>query len=156
MNDVDRSTGIRLIPPLVFLGFILLGFAVDWLWPAGFGVPAAVRWTVGLILIVGPISVLPSLFTAFRRANSEYDVRKMPNALVTDGAFRYSRNPGYLGLIIVTVGIAVAFDDPWVLLALVPAIALVHYGVVLMEEAVLERAFGDEYREYKRRVRRWI
>jgi len=154
---VSKSeTGIKVIPPLIFLAAFIVAFAVDWLWPLGFGLPLALRWILGIVLIAGPIAVASSLFAAFRRTDSAYDVRKVPKALVTEGAFRYSRNPGYLGLIVLAVGVAILFDNPWVLLAIVPAAAITHYQVILKEEAVLEREFGDAYRQYKNRVRRWI
>jgi protein-S-isoprenylcysteine O-methyltransferase Ste14 len=80
----------------------------------------------------------------------------VPKRLVTEGAFGYSRNPGYLGLIILGIGVAILFDNPWTLLALVPAVFVIHREVILKEEEILERDFGDEYRAYKARVRRWI
>ena len=104
----------------------------------------------------GPKSTLFVFAAAFRRAGSEYDVRRVPQGLVTTGAFRYSRNPGYVLMIAFCAGIGLAANNPWVFLALVPAIFIVHYRVVLREEAVLEKQFGEDYLEYQRRVRRWI
>ena len=75
---------------------------------------------------------------------------------MTGGAFRYSRNPGYVLMVVFSSGIGLVTNNPWVFLALVPAIMVVHYRVVLREEAVLEKQFGQDYLDYQRRVRRWI
>ncbi len=149
-------TGIRIIPPFVFVAALAIAFCLDWLWPARVGLPDILRWLIGAILIVAPFLVLPSVFAAFRRAGSEYDVRRVPGGLVTEGAFRYSRNPGYVLMVGFCAGVGLAANNPWVFLALVPAILVVHYSVVLKEEAVLEKQFGQDYLDYKRRVRRWI
>ena len=150
------ETGIHIIPPLVFLATFVLAWLVHWLFPLGLGLPMALRWLLGAILILGPLAVIPHLFTLFRRAGSEYDIRKVPKGLVTEGLFRWSRNPGYVALIVLGVGVAILFDNLWVLLLIVPATIIVRREVVLKEEALLEREFGEKYRRYKSRVRRWI
>ena len=150
------ETGIRMIPPLVFLAAFLIAWLVHSLFPLGLGLPTALRWVLGAILILGPLAIIPSLFTLFRRAGSDYDVRKVPKGLVTEGLFRWSRNPGYVALIVLGVGVAILFDNLWILVLMVPATLIVHREVVLKEEALLEREFGEEYRRYKSRVRRWI
>lgn len=150
------ETGIRIIPPVLFLVAFLLAWLVHWLWPLDFGLPGAVRWPLGILLIAAPLAAAPFLFAAFRRAGSEYDVRKIPKGLVTEGLFRYSRNPGYVGLIVLGIGVAVLFDNPWVLVALVPTTVVLYREVILKEEAILESQFGEDYLRYKRRVRRWL
>jgi protein-S-isoprenylcysteine O-methyltransferase Ste14 len=156
LHAEGKPSGIRIIPPFVVLAAIVVASAIDWLWPLAFGLPTVLRWVLSAFLIAAPISVMPSVFAAFRRANSLYDVRVVPRALVTGGAFRFSRNPGYVGMIVMGVGIAILFNNPWVLVAMVPAVVIIHREVVLKEEAILQREFGEEYRQYRRRVRRWI
>lgn len=151
-----KPSGIRIIPPLVVVAAVVAASAVDWFSPLGLGLPPALRWTFAAILVIAPLAVMPSVFAAFRRADSAYDVRVVPKRLVTEGAFRYSRNPGYLGLMVLGVGLAILFDNPWTILALIPTAFVIHREVILKEEEVLEREFGDEYRAYKARVRRWI
>lgn len=155
-QTADEDTGIRMIPPVIFLAALIVAAILQWLIPIRIPLPDAWRWTVGLLLFVLPFAVVPSLFAAFHRAGSEYDVRFVPKGLVTSGAFRYSRNPGYVAALVSCVGLAVLFANPWVIVCLIPATVLVHYRVVLREEAILERAFGAEYLQYKQRVRRWL
>ena len=77
-------------------------------------------------------------------------------ALATDGPYRFSRNPAYLGMAITYIGITLAAEAPWALVMLGPATLLMHYGVILREERYLQGLFGGEYRSYKRTTRRWI
>ncbi len=151
-----QDTGIRIIPPFVLLAALILAFGLDWLSPSRVGLPDAVRWALGAILIVAPFIILPSVLASFRRAGQHYDVRRVPRSLVTEGAFRFTRNPGYVLGVAFCAGIGLIANNPWVFLALVPALAILHYTVVLSEEAVLEKQFGEDYLEYKQRVRRWI
>ncbi len=155
-NEADRHSGIRIIPPFVFLAAYLIGWFDAWLLPIGFDLPFWLRLILAVVLIVAPLAIVPSLFAAFRRANSEYDVRAVPNGLVTEGWFQYSRNPGYVAMIVLSIGVALLFNNLWILVLLVPAIVIIRQEVILKEEAILEREFGAEYLAYKRRVRRWI
>jgi len=70
--------------------------------------------------------------------------------------YRFTRNPIYLAMFLGLIGLAIAFDNLWLLMMLVPFALVVRYGVVAREEAYLERKFGDVYRGYRSRVRRWL
>jgi len=76
--------------------------------------------------------------------------------VATDGPYRYSRNPAYLGMAIAYVGIGLAAAAPWALLMLAPAMLVIQYGVIAREERYLERLFGEDYLADKRTTRRWI
>jgi protein-S-isoprenylcysteine O-methyltransferase Ste14 len=75
---------------------------------------------------------------------------------VTTGIHGYTRNPIYLGMFLVYVGIGLIVRSPWILNLMLPLALTIRYGVVRREEAYLERRFGDAYRAYKSRVRRWL
>jgi protein-S-isoprenylcysteine O-methyltransferase Ste14 len=75
---------------------------------------------------------------------------------VTTGIHGWTRNPIYLGLFLVYGGIGIAARSPWTLILTLPLAFTIRYGVVGREEAYLERRFGDAYRDYKARVRRWL
>ena len=77
-------------------------------------------------------------------------------ALVTTGIHAWSRNPIYVGMFLLYAGIGIAVRSPWVLILALPLVIILRYGVVAREEAYLERRFGDAYRDYKARVRRWL
>jgi protein-S-isoprenylcysteine O-methyltransferase Ste14 len=102
------------------------------------------------------IPIVISAVRALLRGRTAFDARKPTTSIVTDGAFRYSRNPTYLSLTLLYVGVALMLDSLWVLVMVVPAVAVTQWGVVLREERYLESKFGEEYRRYAQRVRRWI
>jgi len=81
---------------------------------------------------------------------------KPTTALVTEGPFRYSRNPIYLALTLLYVGVALLINALWILLLVVPAVLVLRYGVIAREEAYLTRKFGEAYRQYMAQVRRWL
>jgi protein-S-isoprenylcysteine O-methyltransferase Ste14 len=110
----------------------------------------------GIILICASFLLSGLAISRFRRASTPLDVRKPSKALITEGPYRYSRNPQYLALTFLYLGLAFLTECIWALVLLVPALAVMTYGVVRKEEAHLERQFGDEYRKYKSRVHRWL
>ncbi len=72
------------------------------------------------------------------------------------GPYRFTRNPIYLGMTIIFTGIAIAADSIWVLALLVPVLVIMNIGVIMREERYLEGKFGEDYRQYKASVRRWL
>ena len=97
-----------------------------------------------------------SFVRAFGRARTPLDPYTPSKAIVTDGPYRLTRNPGYLGMALTYAGIAIVSNAPWALAPLPVAIAIIDRGVIAREERYLERKFGTRYTDYKRRVRRWI
>jgi len=154
-DKLNNKSDIRIIPPVIYLIALAVAFFVNWFWPIML-LPEIVRNTAGPVLILASIAVMPSILGAFKRADTSFNVRLKPNALVTGGAFRFSRNPGYMALITLCIGISVVTDNLWVIITTAAATVYIHYVVVLAEERLLEARFGKEYLQYKNRVRRWI
>jgi protein-S-isoprenylcysteine O-methyltransferase Ste14 len=150
------ATGIRIIPPLLFLAAYLIAWFIHWLAPFSLGLPFWPRAAIGLILTLAALAIFLHLVFAFRRTGSSYDTITTPKTLITGGLFRWSRNPGYVDLVLLGIGIAVFFDNMWVVILMIPAIVIVRQEAILKEEALLKATFGEEYRHYKARVRRWI
>ena len=89
-------------------------------------------------------------------ADTTLDVNKPVSSLVQDGPFRYSRNPGYLSLVMIYTGVAILRNALWVILFLPLLLVVTQRELIEREERYLERTFGEEYLAYKRRVRRWV
>lgn len=142
-------------PPLIYLAALLLGVALDALWPAPLLSGTAQYWVGGAIIAFSFALVIPC-FAQFRRAGTTVPTETPSTALVSHGPYRYSRNPIYVALSLLYAGIAVTADNVWMLGILVPVLAIMTFGVIKREEAYLERTFGDEYRAYRARVRRWL
>jgi len=154
MSTGDKP-GVIAPPPLIFLGFLLLGLGLEIQWPADF-LAERLQYLLGSALFsLGGILVAVCV-TEFQRAGTEFQTHKPANALITGGPYRISRNPIYIALSLAYLGIAVVADSGWMVAMLVPALAVIHFGVITREEKYLEAKFGDEYRYYKNTVRRWL
>ncbi len=153
-NEPD-CPGVIAPPPFIYLGFLALGFGLDWIWPVAV-LPEAAQYLVGALLIVLGLAVALASIRRFKAAGTNIPTPKPTTAIVTDGPYRYSRNPIYIGLTAVYAGIGITADAPWVLVLLAPLLLVMHYGVIAREERYLERKFGAEYLDYKASVRRWL
>jgi protein-S-isoprenylcysteine O-methyltransferase Ste14 len=160
--DSDQETerrrdtaGVIAPPPVIYLGSLGIGFGLDALIGTG-SVPSTVRVPIGAASIIAAGGLLASFLSAFRRAETPVDPYTPSEAIVTDGPYRLTRNPAYLGMALMYAGIAIVANAPWALVPLPVAIAVIDRGVIAREERYLERKFGRPYVDYKRRVRRWI
>src|SRR5262249_49391964 len=117
---------------------------------------AAVRWTAGGGLIVLGVAIMAAGIRNFSRAATPVPSNQPVRALVTTGIHGWSRNPIYVGMFALYAGIALAARSPWALVLVLPLSVAIRYGVVAREEAYLARRFGDAYRAYQARVRRWL
>ncbi len=153
-NTPDKADVIAL-PPLIYGAALGLGLFMHVVFPVQL-LPQQGRFWFGTLLMLVAVPIVVSAVRALARAKTAVDVRKPTVAIVTDGAFRYSRNPMYVSLTLLYLGIASLINSLWVLLLVVPLLVVVQRGVVDREERYLERKFGEEYGHYKTRVRRWI
>jgi protein-S-isoprenylcysteine O-methyltransferase Ste14 len=145
-------------PPFLYFGCLILGLVLDRVWPLPFTLPetALVRWTAGGGLILLGVAIVAAGIRNFARAATPVPSNQPVRALVTTGIHGWSRNPIYVGMFLLYDGIGLAARSPWVLVLTLPLAVALRYGVVAREEAYLERRFGDAYRDYKARVRRWL
>jgi protein-S-isoprenylcysteine O-methyltransferase Ste14 len=158
-RNADAVTaGVITRPPLLYLGCLLLGLALDYALPLPLALPAAplFRGIAGGGLILAGLAVAAAGIGGFGRARTPVPSNQPVRALVTTGIHGWSRNPIYIGMFLIYGGIGVAAASPWMLVLALPLAVVLRYGVVAREEAYLERRFGDAYRDYKARVRRWL
>ena len=149
------NAGVVAPVPVIYGAALVLGLAAEFTLPT-VHLPRTLTLWLGGVAIALSIPIVISAFRALTRARTAFDARKPTTTLVSDGAFHYSRNPTYLSLTLLYVGLALVLGSPWVLLMVVPAVALTQWGVVLREERYLEAKFGEEYRRYKANVRQWL
>lgn len=152
------TAGVIARPPLLFLAALLLGFALDRLISLPFPVAGIdlVHWIIGGSLMLIGVALAGAGIRNFSRAGTPVRTIEPTRALVTTGVHGWTRNPIYLGLFLVYGGIGVGVRSPWILILTLPLAITIRYGVVAREEAYLERRFGEAYRSYKARVRRWV
>jgi protein-S-isoprenylcysteine O-methyltransferase Ste14 len=155
----DASTaGVIIRPPFLYLACLILGLVLDHLLPLPLTLPetALVRGTAGGGLIVLGVVIFAAGIRDFSRAATPVPSTQPVRALVTTGVHGWSRNPIYVGMFVFYAGIGLGAHSPWILVLTLPLGITMRYSVVGREEAYLERRFGDAYRNYKARVRRWL
>ena len=158
MTEARDSAGVIAPPPLIALAAVVLGLALDWLLPA-YLLTVLLSWperiAIAVVLIgAGAALAIPAM-RGFRSAGTHVEPWKPSSALVTDGIFGWLRNPMYVGLAFLVSGLGIALASDWTLVMIVPALLMLHFGVVKREERYLEAKFGDAYRQYKARVPRY-
>jgi protein-S-isoprenylcysteine O-methyltransferase Ste14 len=161
MSDVGQSTGddhahVVVMPPLLYLAALVLGFVAQWVAPLRLPVPTPLRWALGALLLAAGIGVALAFARAFARSGQDKNPNTPTPAIISGGLYSYSRNPAYVSLTAILLALGLLLNNAWILLAAIPVIAIMQYGVILREEAYLERTFGDEYLRYKAGVRRWL
>lgn len=147
--------GVIAPPPVLYGGALAAGAGLDWLIPLPLLEAGAGR-VPGIVLIVAGLALALWCAALFLRAGTGIQPHHPSTAIVTAGPYRFSRNPIYVALTAVSVGIALWANSAWMLGLIVPTLAVMQIGVVDREEKYLEAKFGEEYRAYKAQVRRWI
>ena len=159
MSDDPRGApdnpGVVAPPPLIYAGALALGLVANRLYPIAF-LPRAVSRVLALPLVFGGLAIGSLGFREMRRAETNVDPYKPATAIVTEGPYRFTRNPLYVGMTLVYSGITALFSAFPAAMLLPLALAVMRGGVIEREEAYLERKLGDEYLAYKARVRRWL
>lgn len=160
MDEVQSKQGgarVAIPPPLVFLAAFLGGVILDRLvvrWPVPGGVPA--RVAVAALGLSGALALGLTAIGRFRRTGQDPKPWQPTPELVFDGPYRFSRNPMYVGMTVLTCCLGAAADTLWTLPLGLAALAVVHVSAVRPEERYLEAKFGDPYLRYKARVRRYL
>lgn len=141
-------------PPIIFLSAIVLGVALNWVWPLAFMLSIH-RW-LGPIGTVAAVVLFVLSYREFRKAGTPVRGSQRSTTIVQSGPYRFSRNPIYLSFVVFVVGLSVWLNDLWLLVMLVPAIGIIAAVVIPREERFLESNFREPYSTYKAAVRRWL
>jgi len=150
----DQSNAI-VIPPFLYLGFFVIGLALDYFFPQPL-LPDLLQYIVGGAMMAVALVLILSVLPQFRKADTTFSVHGSSSAIVTSGPYRFSRNPAYVSLTLLYLGLAVVIDSIWAAVLVIPVLVILTFGVIAREERYLERKFGKEYLAYKRSVRRWL
>jgi len=147
---------LKLPPPIWTLAYVVACAAVSWLagWPQ---IPWLHSPPLGIALVI--LGIAPPVWAAllFRRERTELNPTSASNSkLVTSGPYRITRNPMYLGLVVVALGIAVWVGWWPMFLAPVLSFATSNWVHIPFEETKMRRQFGETFDAYMGRVRRWI
>lgn len=153
LRESRNSPCVVACPPLVFLAALGVGWLLNWLVPLR--LPSPLHIAGGILSIAGFIFGRWGV-RSLHRAGTAVRPDRPVTALVTDGPYQYTRNPLYIGLTTIYLGIALSTGVLWLLVTLAPVLAMTNWKIVRREEQFLEAKFGETYRAYKARVRRWV
>ncbi|MCA3278007.1 MAG: isoprenylcysteine carboxylmethyltransferase family protein [Roseomonas sp.] len=153
MTEVDHGPGVRLPPPVLVGGVLALGWGAHLFFPVTLGPPMP---NFGMLVVLLGIGLIGWALLALVKAGNDPRPDKPDAAIVTTGPFRFSRNPIYLGFLVVVLGFALRWGDLWGWLALLACHLALDRLVVVKEEAYLTTRFGAAYEGYRKRVRRWV
>lgn len=158
MVAASRGPAVHVPPPIIFAA----GFGLAWLLQqrleffidgAGGG---PMQIALGSALLAAGLIVMATGIITFVRARTTVIPDRAARQLVTWGLYRFSRNPMYVGLTAAYVGLSLVTNFAWPLALLPVVLVVIRFAVIAREERYLRAAFGDAYRDYQQRVRRWI
>jgi len=157
MSNTKDSPGVYVPPPLVYIGMFLISLLLQKLLPID---KSFFRTTIAAIIgvvciVIGLCFNVPAL-RQFAKTKNTLITIKPANSLQTTGIYSITRNPMYLSLLLVYMGLALLIGNWWTLLLLPILIVVITHFIIKLEERYLERAFGKTYLDYKAQVRRWI
>jgi len=155
MTELTDNPGVRFPPPVLYALAVLGGVLLNREWPLPVG-DGFVATLVAAILCVGSVALAVASVGRFRRAGTTPIPRRPATALVISGPYRFTRNPMYVSMAGLTVGLGLVFNTWWPTLLVVPVLLIVRYAAIAREEQYLRRRFGDDYETYTRHVRRWL
>ena len=157
-NGARINPVMRIPVPWVFVLAYLVGFVVQLYIPVPIRSPeiVSISLIVGLILVLLGVAFAFSALGIFRKRNTTTIPFEIPTSLVTSGPYRFTRNPMYVGLTLVYLGVAGTRAEILPVIVLPVLLAYVNFIVIPVEERRLEDAFGDAYERYGARVRRWL
>jgi protein-S-isoprenylcysteine O-methyltransferase Ste14 len=111
---------------------------------------------LGAVVVIISIAMVASARRMFVAHGTYLNPYKPTQAIVTTGLYRFSRNPIYIAFVVFTLSFTFFANDLWFVIFAVVLFFPLHFGVVKREEVYLEAKFGDSYRDYCRKVRRWL
>ena len=151
----SKGPGVKIPPPLIAASVMLAAYGFHQWVPLTLPASLLVRGTGAVLLLAGVLISVASV-ASFIRNRTAIEPWKPARALITDGLYRYSRNPIYLSFYLIQAGMGLFLAQGWMVLGVIVTEGWIYRLVIKREEAYLEQAFGDEYRRYKSRVRRYL
>jgi len=155
-DSTERGANVNIPPPLVFIACIVLGALLQYgVAPIPFPDDAWIR-IAGAIILVAALALIFSALATFKKTGQDPKPWKPTPELIIEGPYRWTRNPMYVGLSSILVGLGLALNNLWFSLLAAAALVAVHFMAVLPEEKYLNEKFGRDYEDYRKKVRRYL
>ena len=156
-STTERGADVRFPPPLVFLAAVLLGVVVQAaVTPLSLSVDRGIRLGAGFLFIACGLGLGVAAHVHFGRTGQHPAPWRPSPELIVAGPYRWTRNPMYVGMSLVQLGIGLAANNLWISILTLPALLIVHRIAVLPEERYLASRFGEPYAAFCARVRRYV
>src|SRR5262245_17754810 len=139
MDDTADTPQVIIRPPLALGLAVIAGLAANWFVPLPFLPTSLPAGWLGAMVFVFALALFAWAIVTMTRAGSNVPTNLPTTIIAEGGPYRFTRNPIYLGMFLGLIGLAIAFNDLWLLVMLVPFVLVIRYGVVTREEAYLER-----------------
>lgn len=155
MKMISDTPNVFVRPPILYAatfgGVALLQLA----WPLPM-VNSNIRFLIAGLLAAVAIAIIVQGRRALAKAGTNVNPALPTTALVTSGPYGISRNPLYVGLTLIFLAMTLCENSWWGVIVLPALVVALHHGIVLREERYLEGKFGDAYRQYRLKVRRYV
>lgn len=153
----EAGAKVRVPPPAVFLGMIVIGLVIQLAvraWPTSLALDQ--RLTAGVVMLILGVALGGSAIGLFRKTGQDPAPWKPSPTMVETGPYRFTRNPMYLAMVVVTCAIGILANTSWIVLGAPLGLAIVHFIAVRPEETYLAAKFGADYEAYRARVPRYL
>ncbi len=155
-KNTTTPAGIIALPPVLYLSAFFTGGIMHLIYPLAILPRSGILQYLGIFLFLISAGFAAWALLTLRNLGTSPDPRKPSVMLSTQGAFAVSRNPIYVAMTGLYLGMSLVINSLWLLLLSIPLLGLIHWGVVLREERYLLNLFGESYSHYQARVRRWL
>ena len=154
-NQLPDHAGVAFHPPLMLISMLVAGFGLRAVLPLSF-LPDQMAWMAGATIVVISFAFFFWAAITMRRGGGSIPTGEPTEVILSNGPYRFSRNPIYASMIVLFIGVGIWANSLWFVGFAVVAVFLLSWGVISREEAYLERKFGTTYAAYKSEVRRWL
>jgi protein-S-isoprenylcysteine O-methyltransferase Ste14 len=156
-SSAERGANVRFPPPLIYVLWLLAGVGMYYgVAPTPVPVARTISVIFGLLIVAAGLAIVASARLHFVRTGQSPIPWKPSPELILQGPYKFTRNPMYVGLTVIELGLGVGFNNLWVAVFAPLALLTVHFVAVLPEEQYLSEKFGDSYKTYLTRVRRYL
>jgi len=151
----DDNAGVIAFPPFIYIGFLIAGFLLGLFIPLE-AFNGLLSFVLGASFTLLGFFFVISAFRLFKKKGTNIPPTLPATVIVSTGLYKVTRNPMYLGMMLIYLGVGVYMNSLWILILSVPLFIVINKGVVDREESYLENKFGKTYLDYKSSVRRWL
>ena len=146
---------MKIRPPFIAISYLLIAFGLDLLFPTK-KIIIFPNNLIGVLIIVGGISLVVSAAILFKKEGTPKNPFKKPTVMISSGPYKFTRNPMYVGVTLVSLGISVLIGTYIMFLAPLAFLLTINFTFIPREEKIMENLFGQKYLDYKKKVRRWL